>query len=263
MNAFSDELRKERESRDITLAEIARKTRINIRYLEALEQGSFDVLPQTYIRAFVKSYADAIGVSADQLLHRYDIIVTQKYSDQQPGITESIPSPLVPTKEKETVIEKEKKARLVFIVVAGITIVIVIGIFLFDSFHRTFSPQSVPETSFQDVLKEQEVRQPVPLSTDSVDTAKVFVQKEPDSLMLRAISLDSVWITITRDSLPPRSGYMLKGRYRTYFAKREFLVSLSDAGAIKLLLNGKELEPLGAKGERVRNKRITHEHLQR
>lgn len=263
MNAFSDELRKERESRNFTLSEIARKTRINVKYLEALEQGSFDVLPQTYIRAFVKSYAEAIGVSSEQLLHRYDVIVTQKYSDQQSDRTESIPSPLIPTKEKDSVIEKEKKTRLTFVLIGGIILLIVIGFYLFDSFNRTFAPQSVPETSFQDVLKEQEMQQPATISIDTVDTAKVFVQKEPDSLMLRAISLDSVWITITRDSLPPRSGYMLKGRYRTYFAKREFLVSLSDAGAIKLLLNGKELEPLGAKGERIRNKKITHEHLQR
>jgi cytoskeletal protein RodZ len=262
MNAFSDELRNERESRNITLAEIARKTRINVKYLEALEQGSFDVLPQTYIRAFVKSYAEAVGVSAEQLLHRYDVIVSQKYSGQQPDRTESLPSPLTPTKEKDSVIEKEKKTRLVFVVVVGFIVTIVIGFYLFDSFSSTFAPHSVPETSFQEVLKEQE-KQPVALTIDSVDTTKVFVQKEPDSLVLRAISLDSVWITITRDSLPPRSGYMLKGRYRTYFAKREFLISLSDAGAIKLLLNGKELEPLGAKGERIRNKKITHEHLQR
>jgi cytoskeletal protein RodZ len=50
--AFGAELRKERESRQITLQDIFAATRINIRFLEAIEDGRFDVLPAAYIRAF-------------------------------------------------------------------------------------------------------------------------------------------------------------------------------------------------------------------
>ncbi|KAB2923460.1 MAG: helix-turn-helix domain-containing protein, partial [Bacteroidetes bacterium] len=80
MNPFSEQLRSGREARGITLADIARTTRINIKYLEALEQGAFDVLPQTYIRAFIRSYAEAIGTPPERLLHQYDLIVTERYT---------------------------------------------------------------------------------------------------------------------------------------------------------------------------------------
>jgi transcriptional regulator with XRE-family HTH domain len=262
MNAFSEELRKERESRAITLSDIARKTRINIKYLEALEQGAFDILPQTYIRAFIKSYAEAVGISPDRLLYSYDVIVTQKYSDAEPASGEAIRSPLIPTKEKETVIEKEKNIRLLLII-AGFTVITAVLIFVFvDTFRSTITPTHVPETPFMEIVKEQELAQPPPPVIDTVVNDRPFVPAPPDSLRLRVIAMDSVWITIIRDTLPPRSGYMRKGRYRTYYAEKEFRISLSDAGAVKVLLNGKELEPLGPSGERVRNKRITSEQLQ-
>lgn len=262
MNAFSDELRKEREARGITLADIARKTRINIKYLEALEQGAFDVLPQTYIRAFIRSYAEAIGISATQFLHSYDVIVTQKYSDEQPAPSVPIKSPLKPTKEKEFAIEKEKKMRVILLSVISVVGVVLITIYIIASFRTTISNTSVQETPFRDVVKEQEQQSPPPVAIESV---AVTNQKpiEQDSLILRAVATDSVWITITRDSLPPRTGYMLKGRYRTYFAKKEFRISMSDGGAIRLYLNGKELEPLGQKGERIRNVSITSEFPRR
>lgn len=261
MNAFSDELRNERESRNITLSDIARKTRINIKYLESLEQGAFDVLPQTYIRAFIKSYAEAIGIPPERFLHSYDVIVTQKYSGLQPSANEVLSTPLMPTKEKESVIEKEKNIRFLFII-GGIVVVMAVLVFMFvDAFRTMLFPEPVTETPFMEIVKEQEKSQPIAAVADTADTVKVFVPPPPDSLTMRVIALDSVWITIARDTLPPRSGYMRKGRYRTYYAAKEFRVSLSDAGAVTILLNGKEIEPVGPKGERVRNKLITSEQL--
>ena len=80
MNTFSDELRKERVSRDISLQDISVRTRINIRYLEAIEQGSFDILPQTYVRAFLREYAQTVGIEPAEVLRKYDIMVAGKYS---------------------------------------------------------------------------------------------------------------------------------------------------------------------------------------
>ena len=80
MNTFSDELRKERVSKDISLSDIAKKTHINVKYLEAIEQGSFDILPQTYIRAFIREYALMVGLSPAEVLKKFDVMVGGKYS---------------------------------------------------------------------------------------------------------------------------------------------------------------------------------------
>ena len=55
-------LRSEREKKNIPLAEISRQTNINLKSLEALENGEFQQLPGGfYLRNYIRSYLAAIG----------------------------------------------------------------------------------------------------------------------------------------------------------------------------------------------------------
>lgn len=55
-------LKKEREMRGLSLADIANETRIGTRYLQALENEDFDVFPGSfYIRYYLKNYLRACG----------------------------------------------------------------------------------------------------------------------------------------------------------------------------------------------------------
>jgi len=262
MNPFSEQLRSGREARGITLADIARTTRINIKYLEALEQGAFDVLPQTYIRAFIRSYAEAIGTPPERLLHQYDLIVTERYTGASGAPPAPVTPSLSPTAEKTSLLDRERRLRAMFIGGAVVVVLLLALLYVFDTIGTGSVPSVVTERPFQEVVKEQERTAPAPAVTDTADTSSVpALPPPPDSLVLRAVAADSVWITISRDSLPPRSGYMLKGRYRTYVARKRFTVSLSDGGAIRFILNGREIGTLGPRGERVRNHVITAERL--
>ena len=58
---FFHNLKQLRVAQGITLEDIAAKTRINFKFLEALEDGQFDILPPTYIRLFLRSYCQQIG----------------------------------------------------------------------------------------------------------------------------------------------------------------------------------------------------------
>jgi cytoskeletal protein RodZ len=261
MNTFSEELRNVRESKNITLADISKLTRINHKYLQAIEQGTFDVLPQTYVRAFIKAYAEAIGLNAAEVLHKYDIHSTPEHKQETAASTEDIKLYLKP----EIVDEELKQNRRSRVRIFGITALLVIAAISFYllNYFETLSPRkAVEETSFQEVVKNQESSQSKAM-VDSVDTTTVVKTQTPtvDSLVLRLVSSDSVWITIIRDSLPPRSGYMLSGRYRTYVAKKDFHISLSDGGAVALFLNGNELPPPGEKGQRIRNLKISADNL--
>lgn len=264
MNSFSNELRSERESRNITLAEIAKKTKINIKYLEAIEQGAFDVLPQTYVRAFLKSYADIVGIPAAEVLYKYDIMVTRAYSDPASAhqYHEETPVAAEASPETQEKIKREKRARHIVIIAGLIVVAALFGLYLYDSISSSLTYQHVQETPFQDVILEQERNTPSPI-TDTIpaESPRIETVPKPDSLQLRVVASDSVWITIVRDSLPLRAGYLLRGRYRTYHAQYEFRISLSNAAAVTLTLNGKTLPPLGKKGERIRNYKINAELL--
>tara|TARA_R110000824_G_scaffold85425_4_gene212304 strand:+ start:7530 stop:8366 length:837 start_codon:yes stop_codon:yes gene_type:complete len=57
-------LRRAREQKNLSLEEIAKKTRIPQRHLTSIENGDFDALPgRTYAIGFAKSYARTVGLS--------------------------------------------------------------------------------------------------------------------------------------------------------------------------------------------------------
>jgi len=72
MANFGETLRRERELRDISLREIADATKINLRYLEALEQNRFDILPGgVFNKGFIRAYARFIGADGETFVDSY------------------------------------------------------------------------------------------------------------------------------------------------------------------------------------------------
>lgn len=65
-------LRDKREQRGMSVAEIARATRVPMSSVERIEADQFDELPaEVFVRGFLKSYARAVGVTEDEVLARY------------------------------------------------------------------------------------------------------------------------------------------------------------------------------------------------
>ena len=65
-------LRSEREHRRMSLAEVSRVTRIPASSLASIESDRFDELPgEVFVRGFLKSYAQAVGILPAEVLARY------------------------------------------------------------------------------------------------------------------------------------------------------------------------------------------------
>jgi cytoskeleton protein RodZ len=59
-----DRLRMAREGAGLSIADIASRTRITQRHIEAIERSDFDALPsRTYVTGFARAYARAVGLS--------------------------------------------------------------------------------------------------------------------------------------------------------------------------------------------------------
>ena len=72
MSTFGEELRRERKLRGFRLREVADATKVNLRYLEALEGNDFEHLPGgVFNRGFVRAYAQFIGVDPDGMVNAY------------------------------------------------------------------------------------------------------------------------------------------------------------------------------------------------
>lgn len=70
--SFGEEIKRERELREISLREISESTKISLRYLEALERNDFESLPGgVFNRGFVRAYSQFIGIDPDKMVDAY------------------------------------------------------------------------------------------------------------------------------------------------------------------------------------------------
>ena len=75
MAQFYKELQDLRVSKEISLEELETKTKINIKYLQAIESGNFEILPVPYLRLFIRAYAIEIGGDSDRALEQLDSFI--------------------------------------------------------------------------------------------------------------------------------------------------------------------------------------------
>ena len=72
MGSLGSYLRRERELKQISVAELAQTTRIPVRLLHQIENDDCDALPaDVFVRGFLRSYARALGIDEEQVLARF------------------------------------------------------------------------------------------------------------------------------------------------------------------------------------------------
>jgi cytoskeleton protein RodZ len=85
-----------RTARGLTLTEVSEATKIRVRYLRALEDEDWDVMPASaYARGFLRTYASYLGLDADALVEEYrrsveppavEVRPSERASPAAPGI---------------------------------------------------------------------------------------------------------------------------------------------------------------------------------
>lgn len=119
-------MRMERELRNISLEELAGITRINIRYLKAIEDNDFNVLPaETFVKGFIKSYAKHIGLDEENIMLTYEYYSTLQHGE------DGLQSP----EDKETM-----SSSLKLIIIMATLVFVLIFIVLLAYYFNTVSP---------------------------------------------------------------------------------------------------------------------------
>ena len=72
MDELISELKSHRERMGLSLQDLFQRTRINVTFLEALEEGNFEILPDAYVKLFLKRYAQEVKLDGDEIVRRFE-----------------------------------------------------------------------------------------------------------------------------------------------------------------------------------------------
>lgn len=72
MTQLGEMLRRERVGRGLTFKEVEQRLHIRSSYLEALEDGQYDLIPgDVYTKGFIRNYGNFLGLDGDSLVEVY------------------------------------------------------------------------------------------------------------------------------------------------------------------------------------------------
>lgn len=266
--AGSDEelaLQSLREAKGITLKDIFAATRITTAYLEAIENGRFEALPEpVYTRTFIKAYARFLEIDSAPLLQRYEDYL---HSLRQP-------TPTGPDKEvlQEKIKAKGKRKKLIAVIVSILLLIGTMAVIVLresgDGKHRTLptspgalhsdtglppagSPPPAPSTGEQTPAAPATPapEQPVATSPERAIPAPAIPSLNHKKYTLKIEATEKTWVSIAADRGRAEQLTLAAGDSLERAAGESFQIVIGNAGGAKVWFQGQPLPELGKRGE--------------
>lgn len=291
MESIGDFFKQVRETKGLTLDDVASKTRIHPEFLMALEEGNYAKLPdQVFAKGFVRSYARSLGLDEDDAMRRFAESAGGFYSKQ---------SELDQLRVRQAVDERQRQAnRKVIFAAAGVAVLALILLLGREQStvarHKPASeaepPTAVPPQAERKAPEVAPVRR-APERSDAAPPAAAdpkiqetasaagALPVEPDlppalplepgaplaglpgqaeparpaQLTLDLEAMDLSWVVVQIDGASPREALMRPGDRVQWKASDRFVLTLGNAGGVRVSLNGKPQGPFGPRGRVARD----------
>lgn len=248
-------LKNQRESKRISLREVAKNTRVREHILKAIEEDQYHLLPPiTYVKGFLFAYAKYLRLDPNEVLLRYERVLKGESVTPPPTEPrkpkEKIP-PTQPQKPKQKILWNTKQTW----VVGGVIVASLIVFYFFFPYSSKPPVEPVPE---KPIIEEKHpiapsppvpVTTPVPPLTPSppVTATTSVPEKKPFSLQLKAV--EETWVSLQVDDQPEKEMTFKPGEGISVQASNRIRMILGNAGGLDLVFNGKPLEKFGKAGE--------------
>jgi cytoskeleton protein RodZ len=227
-DSLGEFLRRERELRHISLDDVAERTKISRRYLEALEDERYERLPgETFVRGFIRSYAQSVGLDPEDTLLIYSqsrVIHGAESPRAEP------PSPAGHAWNEHLFLW----LLLIGVVVVGGVLASAVGRLGVRNLPRWAAP-------------------PAPQMSNTLSAAPP---------LLLTVSADSdTWLRVTIDDREPQDLVLLAGQSTKWIGQERFILSIGNARTTHLRLNGHDLSTPQAAQSILRQYTISREML--
>lgn len=243
MGSVGEDLKRERELRGISLKEIADSTKINMRFLKALEKDQLDILPgKFFTKGIIRSYAKFIGLDEHSVLNKYYQSLQQQEQNQEEQ-----------KKKEKTHTALPKRFKTIFNVIILFVALLVFLFILYLLFQKKEPPRNPPSSAT--ILHKERILPPQPKEPSPS-------KEETKELNLNISFEEKTWIRLFADGEKKLDGIMNPGKQFQVQGSKEILLHLGNAGGLSYTLNNQKGKILGASGEVVKNIRITLENYQ-
>jgi len=249
MTNFGSSFKRARETKGISIDQIASETRISTRFLFAIENEQFHLLPGgIFNRGFIRAYAEKVGLDPNQAVADYERLGGSRETSEETGTAIEGPA--------------KRDRRLYPAAVAGILLLIIIFYVMTRESSNTAQLASPPPAS-------PSADAPVVNSSTpaAVEAPPIVPELQPapstpaEALRIDIEAKETSWIKVSADGKPVAAGEVLQpGMTRHYAAQNSIVLSMGNAGGIVLKINDMPAKELGNRGQ-VRELKITPENL--
>ena len=250
--SFGDWLRRQREMREISLRDIADRTKISLRYLQAMEDNRFDLLPAPiFAKGFLREYARYVGLSPDEVVNHYLAVQQPKVEDEAVKKDQTLSGQILSgqtfsgTNLSHQKPHRHKPVRSwtygLFLLLSVLVLVGLVAALAWYAEKRREEPRADATPPPIAAPPEAEVA-PV--------AAPMPTPEEPRAPL--EVTLDftgSCWVEVVTDGKPLLSEERVQGESLPIEAQQSVLVKLGDAGAAEIQVNGLPYPLNGQKGE--------------
>jgi cytoskeletal protein RodZ len=133
---FGSLLRQARERRQLTLSQIAERTKVAPASLALLEEGKLDELPpEVFVRGFIRSYARTVGIADDEPIGLFDEALAARRRQEE--VLAAIPTSPPPDEdaaaddaEEQAGVPRRGFGLAVFVIIVLVIATITLSLFL-------------------------------------------------------------------------------------------------------------------------------------
>jgi cytoskeleton protein RodZ len=260
MTNFGAGFKKARESKGISLDRVSAETRISTRFLVAIENEEFNLLPGgIFNRGFVRAYAEKVGLNPDQTVAEYERLV-------------AVGEPALPLTSKAPSNGKGGH-RLYPLAIGGLLLVIIVFYMFTKETSNTAQTTSTPSTTSSAAAPLQPTTAPStpppsePVSPPTTPPEVTSAAPEPETppqtepVRIDINVTETTWIKVGADGVTVDAGEVLEpGTTRHFAAQNSIYLSIGNAGGLSLKINDMAAKSLGKSGQ-VRELTITPQNM--
>lgn len=251
MESTGAKLKNLRLQKGLSLEDVHKKTKIHLNILKAIEEDSLVNFSPVYIKGFLKIYCKLLGVDPRDCISDYKEAKAAftHVSDSKKKPASKFVMPSLKLFSLKGIHIKPKAMVILLLVLVFFVGLFNLGKFISSKANHPSRKDTLPAVALSHT---QQAKAPA-AKLQSLPVVKIIT--------LDIYAKDNCFIQVKSDSRVIFQNILKKGRSESWQAKDKIELSLGNAGAVELEVNGKRILGLGRRGQALKNILITKEGL--